>query len=88
MDPARIKEKYGDRLSFWGAICVQETLPRGSVQDIRDEVALRMETIGKGGGYLMGPAHNVQADTSLENILAFYEAARELGVYECRETEG
>jgi uroporphyrinogen decarboxylase len=81
MDPAVIKEKYGDRLNFWGAICVQKTLPTGTEQDIRDEVALRMRTIGKGGGYLMSPAHNVQADTSIENILAFYKAARELGVY-------
>ncbi len=81
MDPAVIKEKYGDRLSFWGAICVQQTLPRGSVQDIRDEVLLRMKTIGRGGGYLMGPAHTVQADTSLENIFAFYDAAQELGRY-------
>lgn len=82
MDPAVIKEKYGDRLSFWGAICVQQTLPKGSVQDIRDEVLLRMKTIGRGGGYLMGPAHTVQADTSLENIFAFYDAAQELGRYE------
>ncbi len=81
MDPAVVKEQYGDRLSFWGAICVQETLPNGTEQDIRDEVALRMRTIGKGGGYLMSPAHTVQADTSLDNIFAFYKAARELGVY-------
>jgi uroporphyrinogen decarboxylase len=81
MDPAEIKENYGDRLNFWGAICVQNTLPMGTEQDIRDEVALRMRTIGRGGGYLMSPAHNIQSDTSLENILAFYKAARELGVY-------
>ena len=81
MDPAHIKEVYGDRLSFWGAIDIQKTLPKGSREDIRNEVALRMETIGKGGGYIMGPAHNVQADTSVENILAFYEAAHEFGIY-------
>ncbi len=81
MDPAVIKEKYGDKLSFWGAICVQQTLPNGSEEYIRGEVALRMKTIGKGGGYLMGPAHTVQADTSLDNIFAFYKAVLELGGY-------
>lgn len=81
MDPAGIKEACGDRLCYWGAICVQETLPKGSEQDIREEVALRMQTIGKGGGYMMSPAHTIQADTSLENVLAFYRAAKELGVY-------
>ena len=81
LDPALVKELYGDRLSFWGAIDVQETLPRGTVQQIRDEVTLRHKTIGKNGGYLMGPAHNVQADTSNENILALFQAARELTGY-------
>ena len=81
MDPAIINEKYGDRLSFWGAICIQETLPKGTREDIRKEVELRMKTIGKDGGYMMSPAHTVQADTSLDNIFAFYEAARELGSY-------
>jgi uroporphyrinogen decarboxylase len=82
MDPAHIKDRFGDRLSFWGAIDIQETLPKGSREDIRKEVELRMKTIGKGGGYLMGPAHNVQADTGLENLFAFYEAARDFGRYE------
>ena len=81
MDPAMIKEKYGDRLSFWGGICVQETLPHGTEETIRDEVALRMRTIGKNGGYMISPAHTIQADTSLENVLAFYKAAKELGNY-------
>ena len=81
MDPAVVKKEFGDRLSFWGAIDVQKTLPFGTVQDIRDEVALRRKTIGEGGGYLMSPAHNVQADTSLENILALYKANLELTRY-------
>ena len=81
MDPVAVKEAFGDRLSFWGGIDIQETLPNGTVQQIRDEVALRRRTIGDGGGYLMAPAHNVQADTSLENILAFFKAAAELTDY-------
>lgn len=81
MDPAVIKERYGDRLSFWGAIDIQETLPRGSIEDIRNEVLLRKNTIGKNGGYLCSPAHTIQADTSLEHVLAFYQAVRELGNY-------
>jgi uroporphyrinogen decarboxylase len=81
MDPAEIKTEFGDKLSFWGSICIQNTLPNGSALDIQNEVKLRMDTIGKGGGFIMGPAHNVQADTSVENILAFYEAAKEFGRY-------
>ncbi len=79
MDPALLKVKYGDRLSFWGGICVQETLPKGTPSQIREEVALRIKTLGKNGGYLLGPAHNVQGDTSLENVFALYKAALEFG---------
>ncbi|MCL1829813.1 MAG: hypothetical protein FWG21_00105 [Oscillospiraceae bacterium] len=82
MDPAILKKKYGNRLSFWGSIDIQYVLPHGTKDDIYDEVSLRMQTIGKDGGLLMGPAHNIQADTSIENILAFYEAAKELGKYD------
>jgi len=81
MDPAVVKKEFGDRLSFWAAIDIQETLPRGTIEQIRDEVLLRRKTIGEGGGYLMGPAHNVQSDTSVENILALFKAASELATY-------
>lgn len=77
MDPAQLKTKFGDRMSFWGSICIQQTLPKGTREDIFNEVRLRMETIGKGGGLIIGPAHNIQADTSVDNILAFYEAAKQ-----------
>lgn len=82
MNPAEIKEKYGDRLSFWGGICIQETLPYGTAEDIRNEVLLRKNTIGKGGGYICAPAHTIQADTSLENVLVFYDAVKTMGIYE------
>jgi uroporphyrinogen decarboxylase len=81
MDPARLKTLYGDKLCFWGSIDVQGTLPQGTPEDIRNEVALRMKTIGRNGGLILSPAHTVQCDTSVDNVLAFYEAAKTLGVY-------
>jgi len=77
MDPAEVKEKFGNQLCFWGSMCVQQTLPNGTVEDVRNEVQLRVKTLGKNGGLILTPAHNVQADTPIENILAFYEAAKE-----------
>jgi uroporphyrinogen decarboxylase len=81
MDPARLKEMYGNELCFWGSMDVQGTLPNGTSEDIWNEVRLRMQTIGKNGGLILSPAHTIQCDTSVENILAFYEAAKELGKY-------
>lgn len=76
MDPARIKRTFGDRLSFYGAIDIQETMPHGTPQDVRDEVRERCRTLGRGGGYIMATAHYMQADTPLDNILALYHTPR------------
>ncbi len=72
MDPAELKAEFGDRICFHGAISTQKTLPFGSVKDVADEVKLRIKTVGKDGGYIIAPAHNIQPDTPLENILAMY----------------
>ena len=65
----------GVDLVFFGGIDVQHLLPYGSPQMIRDEVKRRIAILGKDGGYIVAPAHNIQPDTSVENILAFFEAA-------------
>lgn len=79
MDPAEVKKAYGDRLSFWGSIDEQHTLPFGSPDDVRAEVKLRLETIGKGGGLIIGPTHHVQLDTPLENFWAMVETIKANG---------
>lgn len=52
----------------------QQLLPFGSPQMIKDEVKRRIEILGKDGGYIIAPAHNIQPDTSNENMLAFFDA--------------
>ena len=81
MDPAEIKRKFGDRLAFFGTIGNQTTLPFGSPEDVRREVRLRIETVGKGGGLVLAPSHLVEPDVPWENLLAFFEAAEEYGDY-------
>lgn len=81
MDPARLKKLYGDKLTFWGCVDVQEVLPFGTPEDVEREAKLRIETVGKGGGFLLAPAHNIQPDVKIENILAFYRAAKKYGKY-------
>ena len=76
MEPTKMKQKYGKKLNFWGTIDVQHTLPFGTTEDVRQEVELRIKTVGRDGGLILGPAHYVQADVPLENIYAFYEAAK------------
>jgi uroporphyrinogen decarboxylase len=74
MDPAKLKRQYGDKLCFWGAIDEQHTLPFGTPEIVRAEVARRLATIGAGGGLILAPTHHVQLDTPLENFWAMVHA--------------
>jgi uroporphyrinogen decarboxylase len=76
MKPEFLKKEYGNDLIFFGGICVQDLLPNGTPTSIKEEVKRRMEIFGAGGGYIAAPAHNVQDDTPVENILAVFEAIR------------
>lgn len=84
MDPARVKRDFGDRLTLWGTVDIQEVLPFGTPEDVAEEVKLRIRTVGPGGGLILAPAHNIQAEVPVKNILAFYRAAREYGRYPIR----
>ena len=75
MNPFETKKRYGKRLALFGGLCVQQVMPFGSVEDVRDAVKALMAELGQGGGYILAPAHHIQADTSLDNIKALYEAA-------------
>jgi uroporphyrinogen-III decarboxylase len=77
MDPIKLKSEYGDRLCFWGSMDIQHTLPFGTPDDVRNEVIARLKTIGQGGGLIIGPTHNLQLDTPLENFWAMVKTIRE-----------
>jgi uroporphyrinogen decarboxylase len=77
MDPGKLKREYGKDLCFWGSIDIQQTLPFGTPQDVRLEIINRLKTIGRGGGLLIGPTHNLQLDTPLENFWAMVETIRD-----------
>lgn len=81
MDAKKLKEEYGNRISFWGGIDTHRVLPFGSPEDVRMEVRKRIEELAPGGGYVLAPVHNILAEVSPENICAMYEAALEYGRY-------
>jgi uroporphyrinogen decarboxylase len=63
------------KLAFCGLISTQQTLPFGTEADCRAEARHRLDVIAPGGGYIFSPAHCIQADTPLRNVLAVYEEA-------------
>ncbi len=82
MDPATLKERFGQKLAFWGgAIDSQHVLPFASAEEVREEVRRHLSIWKKGGGYVFNNVHNLQAGVPPENIVAMYDAAWEFGSY-------
>jgi len=78
IDPFEIKKRYGRRLALFGGLCIQNVMPYGSVEDVKGAVSKLTTELGRGGGYILSPAHHIQADTSIGNILAFYSEGLKL----------
>ena len=76
MDPAELKRRFGDRIVFWGAMDVQQFLPRATPNEVAAHTRALVRVLGKDGGYVMAPAHELQDDIPAENIAAWVEAVR------------
>jgi uroporphyrinogen-III decarboxylase len=77
MDPHMLKEKYGDKLVFWGGgVDTQHTLPFGTPDQVREEVRERLDIFSRGGGYVFNTIHNIVGNTPVDNLMALLEAFR------------
>jgi uroporphyrinogen decarboxylase len=80
-DPKELKNKYGEKICFFGGIDQQSLLPSGNINMIREEIKERISILGKDRGYLLAPAHILQTDVSTATIQAMIQAAKEFGSY-------
>jgi uroporphyrinogen decarboxylase len=80
LDPGEVKTKFGDQLSFLGAIDIVQAMP-GSQADVVEEVKTRLRQLAPGGGYILAPANHLQTDVPPQNVVTLYQAAREYGKY-------
>lgn len=84
MGALELKQNYGDRLVFWGGgVDIQRTLPFGTAAEVPQEVRERLRAFGPGRGFVFSTVHNIQALTSVANILALYEATQAPPLSDC-----
>jgi len=82
MDPVELKRRYGQQLAFWGGgVDAQHVLPRGTPQEVAENVRRNLRAFMPGGGYVFNNVHNIQGEVPPENIVAMYDTAYECGFY-------
>ncbi|MGA2975566.1 MAG: uroporphyrinogen decarboxylase family protein [Spirochaetia bacterium] len=77
MNPYSLKAEFGGSICLHGAVDVQGWLQQSRPEEIRREVHKLMDEVGRGGGYILAPSHNLQPDTPIDNVLAVYAAVAE-----------
>lgn len=82
MDTKRLKKDFGADIVFWGGgVDTQRVLPRGTRQQVKDEIRRRIDDLAPGGGFVFNTVHNIQHDVPAENVVAMWEALLEYGRY-------
>lgn len=72
MEIGFLKEKYGDKLAFWGGVPV-EILISGTTADVRKEVRNAMEKGSPNSGFILGPSHSIAYGTTYDNFMAMLD---------------
>ena len=74
MNPYALKAKWGEKITFWGGLGSQSTIPFGTPEQIKAEVRRLCREMGRGGGYILAPAKPLQPETPTQNAVAVVEA--------------
>lgn len=78
MEPQRLKREFGRDIVFWGGgVDTQQTIARGTPDQVYREVRERIAIFNEGGGYVFDAIHNVQGNTPIENVEAMFKAVRD-----------
>jgi uroporphyrinogen decarboxylase len=73
MNPYALKKAWGDKITFWGGLGSQSTIPFGATHEIRQEIGRLRSEMGRGGGYILAPAKPLRQETPTENAVAIVE---------------
>ncbi len=73
MRPYGLKKAWGEKITFWGGLGSQSTIPFGTPSEVRQEIRRLRREMGKGGGYILAPAKPLRTETPTENAVAVVE---------------
>ena len=79
--PQDMKDNFGNKFAFWGAIDQQDLLPNGTDEELENDIIEKITILGKGGGYMIAPAHIIQNDVTPDRVLRFIELCMKHGKY-------
>lgn len=77
VDMKWVKNKYGDRLAFWGTIGTQTVMPFGTPEDVKRTVKEMIDLFAP--GLVIAPTHVLEPDVPWDNITALFKAVEEYG---------
>ncbi len=77
MNIGELKKSFGNDICFWGGIGTQHVLPFGTPDEVKEDVRKTCSIMGGSGGFILCSSHMVQEQTPLENVFAFFEAAKQ-----------
>lgn len=80
-DRERLKNEFGEQLTFWGGFDQQHILPHGTPEEVREETKKLLDAFMPGGGFVFAAGHNIQIDVPPENVITLFDTVREYGVY-------
>ena len=79
MDPQHLKDKYGERITFWGGgVDTQKVLSFGTPAEVTKQVTDNMRIFGQNGGYIFNTVHNTQANVPIDNLVAMFKAIQQV----------
>jgi uroporphyrinogen decarboxylase len=79
LDHTWLYQNFGDKLTFYGGVSTQTSLPQGTPGQVRQAVQECLQALApKRTGLLLAPSHRMLSDIPLGNIEAMLSAFREL----------
>ncbi|MDH7512258.1 MAG: uroporphyrinogen decarboxylase family protein [Clostridiales bacterium] len=80
MDISAIKKKYGEKITLWGGVSL-ENLISGTAEDVRRDVRRAMACAKPGGRFILGTSHSVAVGSRYENFMAMLDEYHKLAAY-------